>query len=63
MAYEFKHTAATPTPESERLEKLKNPGFGTAFTDHMVSIVWEKETGWQQPEMRDEPVPLSAIIR
>lgn len=66
MAYEFKHTAATPTPESERLEKLKNPGFGTAFTDHMVSIVWEKETGWQQPEVLPyAPIaidPASAVL-
>jgi branched-chain amino acid aminotransferase len=29
-----------PTPESVRAEILENPGFGTNFTDHMVSIDW-----------------------
>ena len=29
-----------PTPADQRAEVLANPGFGTNFTDHMVSIDW-----------------------
>ena len=35
-----------PTPAEVRAEVLANPGFGTRFTDHMVSIDWSEEAGW-----------------
>ena len=43
----FTHTA-NPTPRSAqaRAAVLANPGFGTAFTDHMVTIDWTEEAGW-----------------
>ncbi|MBC9936891.1 MULTISPECIES: branched-chain amino acid aminotransferase [unclassified Leucobacter] len=48
---EFRRTSATPLPAAEREAILANPGFGNHFTDHMVSIVWTKEGGWEQPEL------------
>lgn len=35
-----------PTPAAERATILAAPGFGTAFSDHMVSIEWSEERGW-----------------
>ncbi|MGH3449534.1 MAG: branched-chain amino acid aminotransferase [Haloechinothrix sp.] len=37
-----------PSPATpERVaEVLANPGFGTHFTDHMVTVRWEAEHGW-----------------
>jgi branched-chain amino acid aminotransferase len=35
-----------PTPADVRAEVLANPGFGTNFTDHMVSIDWHEGVGW-----------------
>ncbi len=51
MTIEFKVTPATVTHAEDRARILENPGFGNHFTDHMVSIVWEKDTGWQTPEI------------
>jgi branched-chain amino acid aminotransferase len=47
----FRYTRATPRPAAERAAILANPGFGNHFTDHMVSIAWTKEGGWEQPEL------------
>ncbi|MEZ5679801.1 MAG: branched-chain amino acid aminotransferase [Erythrobacter sp.] len=35
-----------PTSDADRETILANPGFGTHFTDHMVSIEWTEEAGW-----------------
>lgn len=35
-----------PRPDAEREAVLANPGFGTTFTDHMVTAVWRKGEGW-----------------
>jgi branched-chain amino acid aminotransferase len=35
-----------PTPDSTRTAVLKDPGFGTAFTDHMVTMKWTSERKW-----------------
>ena len=38
------------TPDAERLAKLEDPGFGTTFTDHMVLIDYDADSGgWQNP--------------
>lgn len=39
---------SNPNPATpERVaEVLANPGFGTAFTDHMVTVRWDAEQGW-----------------
>ena len=59
MSTAFKITEAERTLKAERDALLKNPGFGNSFTDHMVSIIWERETGWQQPEVLPYgPIPM-----
>jgi branched-chain amino acid aminotransferase len=40
------HPSQTPVPAAERERLLADPGFGTVFTDHMVSIRWSKQIGW-----------------
>ena len=35
-----------PTDPATRDAILADPGFGTHFTDHMVSIEWTEEAGW-----------------
>src|ERR1700712_5121234 len=35
-----------PTPVGVREAALVAPGFGTIFSDHMVSIEWTEELGW-----------------
>jgi branched-chain amino acid aminotransferase len=35
-----------PVPAEVREQILVNPGFGTNFTDHMVSIDWTEDRGW-----------------
>ena len=35
-----------PTPDAERERIIEAPTFGTHFTDHMVTVVWEKDKGW-----------------
>ncbi|MFV0432497.1 MAG: branched-chain amino acid aminotransferase [Leucobacter sp.] len=47
----FTHTPAERLPEAEREAILADPGFGNAFTDHMVSIVWDRERGWHDAEV------------
>lgn len=42
----FTRTEATRLSDAERETILQNPGFGTYFTDHMVSIEWDREQGW-----------------
>ena len=45
----------TPNPHPatpERVaEVLANPGFGLHFTDHMVTIRWNREQGWHNPSV------------
>jgi branched-chain amino acid aminotransferase len=36
----------TPRSEAEVSEILANPGFGTFFTDHMLTLEWTPEAGW-----------------
>ncbi len=35
-----------PVAAAEREAVLANPGFGTAFSDHMVTIDWSEDAGW-----------------
>ncbi|MFT4009364.1 MAG: branched-chain amino acid aminotransferase [Nocardioidaceae bacterium] len=35
-----------PTSEERLAEVLANPGFGSNFTDHMLSVEWTPEQGW-----------------
>jgi branched-chain amino acid aminotransferase len=36
----------TPTSDERLAEILANPGFGTHFTDHMVTIEWTPDASW-----------------
>lgn len=47
------------TPESTLKEILANPGFGTNFSDHMVSIDWTEGRGWHDATVGPrQPIPL-----
>src|SRR6218665_727059 len=35
-----------PRSAEERAKILEKPGFGLHFTDHMVAVRWDKDTGW-----------------
>ncbi|TYC93005.1 branched-chain amino acid aminotransferase [Novosphingobium sp. BW1] len=50
-----------PAPASDvtRAAILANPGFGTHFTDHMVTIDWTEGTGWHDARVSAyAPIPL-----
>jgi len=40
------HPKAQPTSDAERAERMKNPGFGKVFTEHMVTMAFDEERGW-----------------
>lgn len=40
------HPTANPTPDAERTAKLKDPGFGRVFTDHMAIVRYDHANGW-----------------
>ena len=44
---------ANPSPRSaqQRAQILEKPGFGVHFTDHMVAIRWDKDTGWHDAQV------------
>ncbi|MFF2632186.1 branched-chain amino acid aminotransferase [Microbacterium sp. NPDC058021] len=42
---------AAKTP-AERAEILRDPSFGTVFTDHMVDICWSVGGGWHRPRVQ-----------
>ena len=42
----------TPTSPERLQEILANPGFGTYFTDHMVTIDWTEDKGWHDAQVR-----------
>lgn len=66
MTHEFQIQRASTPDTARRAAALANPGFGTHFTDHMVTIVWQKDTGWQQPQVHPyAPLtvdPASAVL-
>jgi branched-chain amino acid aminotransferase len=54
----FTHLAhPAPMAVDARADILANPGFGTTFSDHMVSILWNEAEGWHNAEVR----PYGAI--
>lgn len=40
-----------PLAADVRAEVLANPGFGTRFTDHMVSIAYDADRGWHDAQI------------
>lgn len=47
-----------PMNENARIEALKNPGFGTLFSDHMVTVDYLEGEGWHNATIGPR-VPLS----
>lgn len=42
----------SPVPAAEREKLLAQGGFGTVFTDHMVTIEWTEGRGWHDAQVR-----------
>jgi branched-chain amino acid aminotransferase len=40
-----------PLPDAEREAILRSPGFGAAFTDHMITIRWTVGEGWHDARL------------
>lgn len=40
-----------PLAADARAEILANPGFGTRFSDHMVSVTYDEDKGWHSAEV------------
>jgi branched-chain amino acid aminotransferase len=41
-----------PLSAQERADRLRDPGFGRIFTEHMVSIRWTEGRGWHDAQLR-----------
>ena len=56
----FTHTPhPAPVAADVRAQILANPGFGTAFSDHMVQISYDEGKGWHSAEVVPYgPIPL-----
>ena len=37
---------------AERDSKVAEGGFGKYYTDHMVTIDWDEQSGWAEPELK-----------
>ena len=37
---------------AERDAKVAEGGFGKYYTDHMVTIDWDEQSGWGEPELK-----------
>ena len=55
-----------PTPADVRADRLKDPGFGRVFTDHMVTVRWTEGQGWHDAKVRQREAfqidPASAVL-
>jgi branched-chain amino acid aminotransferase len=48
-----------PTPADKRAAILRDPGFGRAFTDHMVTIRYSEGKGWHDAKIGARaPIPM-----
>ncbi len=55
----FTRIEAERLPAAEREAILADPGFGKRFTDHMVSIIWDRERGWHDAQVLPYgPIPM-----
>jgi len=48
----FDWEPAQPVPPERRSELLSRPGFGTTYSDHMVTVRWQPERGWHDARLR-----------
>ncbi|NJQ01279.1 branched-chain amino acid aminotransferase [Streptomyces zingiberis] len=51
MTLTFTTEPAVPRPAAERSALLRSPAFGEVFTDHMISIDWQRERGWHDARL------------
>jgi branched-chain amino acid aminotransferase len=51
-ALEFAWERAEPLPADRREERLALPGFGDAYSDHMVTVRWHAERGWHDARVQ-----------
>ncbi len=45
-------TSTRKVSDADRAEKMKKPGFGKYYTDHMVVAEWSEADGWGQAELK-----------
>src|SRR3954462_3415833 len=54
-----RHPHPSPVPAAKRAELLANPGFGRAFSDHMVTIKYSDAAGWHDARIEPRgPIPM-----
>ena len=63
----FRHIAhPSPTSAEARADKLRDPGFGRVFTDHMAVVRWSEGQGWHDAEIKARAPflidPASAVL-
>lgn len=58
LVMDFTVEEAQRLDEAARLAILEKPGFGKHFTDHMVSIEWTAERGWQDARV----IPYGPLV-
>lgn len=65
MQFEIKPSPNALSAEA-RAALMADPGFGRVFTDHMVTIRWTSEGGWQEAQVRPRAPfqldPASAVL-
>ena len=59
-------TTQTPALDADREAILQNPGFGSAFTDHMATLQWTAVKGWHDghvgPRRPFQLDPAAAVL-
>ncbi|SFC91892.1 branched-chain amino acid aminotransferase [Streptomyces aidingensis] len=51
MTITFTTETAVRRPAAERAALMESPAFGEVFTDHMISIDWERDRGWHNARL------------
>ncbi|MEU3982368.1 branched-chain amino acid aminotransferase [Streptomyces sp. NPDC026672] len=51
MTITFTTETAGRRPAAERAAMMESPAFGEVFTDHMISIDWERDRGWHNARL------------
>ncbi|PKW25941.1 branched-chain amino acid aminotransferase [Phycicoccus duodecadis] len=41
----------SPLTDAARAERMRDPGFGRVFSEHMLTIRWTREGGWQEARL------------
>jgi branched-chain amino acid aminotransferase len=44
--------SGNPVKDELRDERVKSPGFGKYYTDHMVIAEWDEKTGWSDAQLK-----------